>query len=51
MLVIKNKCNMVELSFLKSGSKYICEFEVSSDFNLHIEFENKYQYDGAVCSR
>lgn len=30
---------MVELSFLKSGSKYICEFEVSSDFNLHIERE------------
>ena len=30
---------MVELSFLKSGSKYICEFEVSSDFNLHVERE------------
>lgn len=39
MLVVKNKCNMVELSFLKSGSKYICELEVSSDFNLHIERE------------
>lgn len=39
MLVVKNKCNMVELSFLKSGSKYICEFEVSSDFNLHVERE------------
>lgn len=28
---------MAELSFVKEGSKYVCEFEVSSDFNLHLE--------------
>lgn len=28
---------MAELSFTKEGSKYVCEFEVSSDFNLHLE--------------
>lgn len=28
---------MAELSFTNEGSKYVCEFEVSSDFNLHLE--------------
>lgn len=28
---------MAELSFVKEGSKYVAEFEAASDFNLHIE--------------
>lgn len=27
----------MELSFVKEGGKYSAEFEVTSDFNLHIE--------------
>ncbi len=30
----------MELSFVKSGSKYVCEIQVTSDFNLHIERED-----------
>ena len=30
----------MELSFIKSGSKYVCEVQVTSDFNLHIERED-----------
>lgn len=31
----------MELSFVKEGSKYVCEIQVTSDFNLHIEREEK----------
>lgn len=31
----------MELSFVKEGSKYVCEIQVTSDFNLHIEREGK----------
>ena len=31
---------MAELSFVKEGSKYVCEFQTASDFNLHIERED-----------
>lgn len=32
---------MAELSFVKEGSKYVCEIQVTSDFNLHIERKDK----------
>ena len=30
----------MELTFRKEGSKYIAEFEVAADFNLHLERED-----------
>lgn len=32
---------MAELVFVKEGSKYVCEIQVTSDFNLHIERDEK----------
>lgn len=29
----------MELTFVKSGNKWVAEFEVNADFNLHIEKE------------
>lgn len=31
----------MELTFIKQGDKYVAEFEVTSDFNLHIERDVK----------
>ena len=31
----------MELSFVKEGGKYSSEFEVTADFNLHIERDTK----------
>lgn len=49
---------MAELSFVKEGSKYVCEIQVTSDFNLHIErsengflyVQQKTTYDGEYDS-
>ena len=30
----------MELTFIKNGKKWIAEFEVTSDFNIHIEKPN-----------